>query len=317
MQINTIAVEGISGIGKSNLGHYLSLNYNKIETPNRWFFELDNDNPLIPQNHDSRIINESTDLLYKYLNNEIYSNQVNIFDGRLFMVNINKSLNDGLSKNQIIYKMKPIIDLINAYNIYIIMFYTDDIEKSFKNTMEQRDCLEWYINDLKSSKYGENLSNVNIKTILEHTIVQQDIMMTLFDQITTNKKLLDITDLDWDSKYNEVDRLFNFKKDAVKNTELSEYSGVYNNYSANEQYIIEFDNETLKCTTHPYQKYKPVEQIFKLHPIEKDIFTAKGHPVKIKFTRNSDKQIDGLFENGIHREENVMGYIKDKFLRVV
>lgn len=307
MNIDTIAVEGISGIGKSNLGHYLSLKYTELGVPNRWYFELDSDNPLIPNNHDSNIIPESADLLQQYFKKERIQKQVNIFDGRLFMINVGKSLKSGLTNRQIIERMKPVIELINEHNVYMFMFYTRDIPKLLQNTIEQRDCLEWYLNSLETT---------DIERFIDYTKQQQDIMLELFDYIHTHKSLMDLTKLNWNKRYQEIDNLLGFNRTEDSDNNLSHLTGVYKNRSAEESYVIEHKNNLLQCSTHPYQKYKPVEQIFKLHPIERDIFAAKGHPIKITFSRNSNSEIDGLYEHGLTKDENFMGIIKDKFIKV-
>ena len=99
MYHNIIAIEGISGIGKSNLAQHISLLLKDKNQQNRWFFELEKNNPVIPDNHDGNIINDSYVKWKNYLKYRDCQSTTDIFDGRILMLNIEFSIREGFSYN--------------------------------------------------------------------------------------------------------------------------------------------------------------------------------------------------------------------------
>lgn len=318
MYKKTIAIEGISGIGKSNLGQHLSLLYNELGIKNRWYFELEDKNPVIPKQHNINIIKESFKLWDEYINSNKENQSVDIFDGRMFMLNIDFSMRNGLNKDEIIFLMEDMIDLINKNEIQMILLYTSNIEALYENTIKERECSSWYIQNLQESNYLEDNQKVDENTVIKFMQELQDIMKILFKKINTRKKLLDITNLDWSSSYNKLD-VFLGSTNLIKsnsNTIFTEYLGQFENKLNKEKYKVEIQDSNLVCSDHPYKRYKPVEQILKLKEIESDVFVAKGHPIKLKYTRNNEGVINGLIELGLFNDENFQGIKKEPFLKI-
>jgi len=314
MYHNIIAIEGISGIGKSNLAQHISLLLKDKNQQNRWFFELEKNNPVIPDNHDGNIINDSYVKWKNYLKYRDCQSTTDIFDGRILMLNIEFSIREGFSKNEIIIKMQKFIDLINKNNIFVVLLYTSNIDSLFTNAMKSRECLNWYINNLKMSKYNSRNAEINRNTVIEVMSTQQNIMLEIFNDISVNKLLIDITDLDWAKRYIEINEYFQFSTNKTT-YDMNEYIGKYVNKNINEKYSLEILDKELVCTIHPYQRFKPMEQVFKLMQLEPDVFVAKGQPIKLIFNRDLDNKIISITENGLFETENYQGILKDIFIK--
>jgi len=311
-----ICIEGISGCGKSNLSQYLSIQLTKSNINNHWFFEFDYDNQIVIPNNHNNMIFETTKEWEKYIENNQVSDSIDIFDGRLFLLNIEFSLKNGKSSHEIIEEMSDIINMINGNMKFTIIYMnTSSIEKLFENTKKSRNANDWYLSALNNSKY-KNSSNIkDMDSVYSYYNEVNTIMLTLYDLLECDKYMVDVSDLQWGKiQENVLNHLLIQKHEDYSNYDKYEYIGVYEN-SKQDKYEIQIEDDMLKMVNHPYSNYDPVEKKWTLIPYDKDQFISRGQAIIFNFKRNDENIIDKVYENGFFREKNFQGIIKEAYLR--
>lgn len=305
-----ILIDGIPGLGKSTLAHFISHQFKLNGVKARWFHELETDNPLFDFHYmkTRRIENvkeyiELTLSKWHTLVKEIESNDmVYVIDSYLLQSTVGHLFDSNVDENLIFRFAENVPSIITPLHPVIIYFSPADTKKALYRLEEVRgkEWIEQRSENQKSCPYA-----------IEHDLQGFDGWVTMLsrraelsDRILASypfpKLVLDSTDEKWDSYYKEV--LDFLKIDYVQEREtpldyLERFQGRYRILNSDFICSIKIIDENLFILDLLYKAIR-------LIPTQDNMFEVESTPYKIMFHQSNNGEILGMTFDGSMVDKN-------------
>ena len=270
----------------------------------RWYFEMENPNPVgLPFKDEAFIIEESHDKWMAYFDSPRNGETTEVFDGRFLHLNVAITLTRySADSEDVCRRMLSLPLVINGSDSLLIYLTTSDIVRLFENTFQSRDLRDWYIEQSENALWCKKRGLKGIDSLYALYSEVDRIQKAVFDAVQSPKMEIDISGLNWQSVAEKtLERLAIPHYGQFGDIDHCEFAGKYSVRWNDQQRIvhIEKQNTGLFLHRHPFTDFPGFEQVLTLIAWEKDSFIPKGHPLRFDFERDECGRIARFRQNGL------------------
>lgn len=298
-----ILIEGLMGMGKSGVAQAIARMMLSAAVPYRWFFEMEEPNPLGRNNDPSLpqagIARSATQ--WERFAKLWHAPPSAIVDGRLLHINVANGLSDGHSEAEIVSSLSEAMRVLRPRDALLFYLYRNDLRSHLERTLETRNDRRWFIEQVESSTVGRISPLDGFE--LAHSVLEsaQSTTMQLLPHFPGEVVKINVDTTSWTEITTIAAQRLGLNGSCLepRSSDYPRIEGEYLLRSDSKESVVQVTakGDSLVLVGHPWSRFGGAEHHFTLLPLDDGTFLLRSAPIRFVPTLK-DSVVTELWQKG-------------------